>query len=360
MFESPPAEPGLDSAAESYLTAASQGRRSVALGIVRGQLEEGTRPEAIISDILAAAQVRIGQRWHAGHAGVGEEHRVTSITVDALHLVGISAATANRESTAAISRPEGRLLVTCVEGEMHELPALMAAEVFRLRGFDVTYVGGSMPVDALVGLLDAEPPAAVAVACSMPTLLMGAWATISALRRNGVFILAGGRGFGRGGRWSKALGADAWAGSFTEGASILAEALVSSRPNRRDPAGSAMAEVEVTQLRVDSAAIVESAMREALTVWPRLRESPQGVPRFRDELIAALGAAGSAAIVDDPQLLFDHIAWWESLTLAHGQDLATLPAAFELLIEATPPELSTTRRLLVEALAACRGGPWVR
>ncbi len=360
MFESPPAEPDLDSAAESYLTAASQGRRSAALGVVRGLLEEGTRPEAIISDVLAAAQVRIGQQWHAGSAGVGEGHRVTSITVDALHLVASLATVGNSESTAAISRREGRLLVTCVAGEMHELPALMAAEVFRLRGFDVTYVGGSMPVDSLVGLLDAEPATAVAVACSMPAMLMGAWETISALRHNGVFILAGGRGFGRGGRWSKAVGADAWASSFADGAGILAEVLGSSRPDRRDPTGSAMAAVEVTRLRVDGAAIVESATREAVIVWPRLLESPLGVPGFRDELIAALGAAGSAAIVDDPQLLFDHIAWWESLTLAHDQDLATLPTAFELLIEATPPELSTTRRLLVDALAACRGGPWVR
>jgi methanogenic corrinoid protein MtbC1 len=44
-------------------------------------------------------------------------------------------------------------VVTCAEGEWHSLPARMVAEVLRLHGWQVTFLGASTPADHLRRLL---------------------------------------------------------------------------------------------------------------------------------------------------------------------------------------------------------------
>ena len=108
----------------------------------------------------------------------------------------------------------GRVVIACSEGEWHMLPAQMATEVLRLRGADVSFIGPSVPADDLAEFIGDDPPAAVAVTCSMPMSLVGAWRSISALRELGMTVVCGGRGFGPDGRWGLALGADHWATDF--------------------------------------------------------------------------------------------------------------------------------------------------
>ena len=84
---------------------------------------------------------------------------------------------------------------------------LVILTVLRLRGTDVSFIGPSVPAAELAAFLGDDPPAAVAITCSMPMSLTGTWRTISALRALGMTIVCGGRGFGPDGRWGLALGA---------------------------------------------------------------------------------------------------------------------------------------------------------
>ena len=73
---------------------------------------------------------------------------------------------------AAGPRPtRGRVVVACMDGEWHALPARLVAEVLRFDGWDVTFLGASVPA-AAPGLLPApHDPRAVALACALPMRL---------------------------------------------------------------------------------------------------------------------------------------------------------------------------------------------
>jgi hypothetical protein len=104
----------------------------------------------------------------------------------------------------------GRIVVACVEGEWHSLPARMASELLRLRGWDVTFLGPSVPADDLAARVRQLAPDAVGLSCSVPLFLKGANRSIVACRAVGVPVVAGGTGFGDEGRYAIRLGADGW------------------------------------------------------------------------------------------------------------------------------------------------------
>lgn len=133
------------------------------------------------------------------------EHRASAITESVLHAVVDNAMHA---PGAMIEGIRGWVVIACTEGEWHLLPGMMVSEVLRLRGADVAFIGPSIPADEFAGFLGDKPPAAVAISCSMPMSVVGAWHSISALRAMGMTVVCGGRGFGSDGRWGLALGAD--------------------------------------------------------------------------------------------------------------------------------------------------------
>ena len=76
----------------------------------------------------------------------------------------------------------------------------MASELLGLRGWDVTFLGPSVPADDLAAHLRQLLPDAAGLSCSVPLFLKGALRSIDACRAAGVPVIAGGAGFGAGGR----------------------------------------------------------------------------------------------------------------------------------------------------------------
>ncbi len=173
-----------------------------AVRLVTGLAEQGITPEELVLEVLAPAQREVGRRWEQGHWSVAKEHAATAVTDTALGLLGLDAAPTETAHQA---------VVACVEGEWHALPARMAAEVLRLRGWEVTFLGPSVPADDLARYAGDQRPDVVGLSCSMPVSLKGAARSIQACREAGVPVLAGGSGFGPEGRYAARLGASGWA-----------------------------------------------------------------------------------------------------------------------------------------------------
>ena len=85
-------------------------------------LDEGTPMGRITTEVLAPAQVRVGQLWESGRWSVADEHVATSITEGALSALTHAAVPRRGAHTRHVA-------VVCVEGEWHSLPARMAAAV---------------------------------------------------------------------------------------------------------------------------------------------------------------------------------------------------------------------------------------
>src|SRR5581483_1151712 len=81
------------------------------------------------------------------------------------------------------------------------------ADVLRLRGWEVDFLGAQVPTPHLIAHLHQHGPDAVALSCSIPTRLPTAHAAITACQAAGVPVLVG----------------DAWAPDARRAAEVLTQ-----------------------------------------------------------------------------------------------------------------------------------------
>jgi len=326
----------LDLDLAQYLAAVECGDRRGAINISLDLVKRGVSAERVVTDLLARAMHEIGLGWQEGRWSVSMEHLASDITESALQVVVHHALTA----PGAVSEgSRGHVVVACSESEGHVLPGRMAADVLRLRGVDVTFIGPSVPAYDLAEFLGEDLPGAVALVCSMPMSLVGAWRSISALRAIGMTIVCGGRGFGPDGRWGLALGADHWAPDFAAGADLLLSVVDDPAPVPREPAGTQERIAEVLILSREHEPLVDAATRIALATWPQIRDSDAAMRATREDLDATLHVIAAATLVGDLSLVTDYVSWFEAALTGHGLPPALVTSAFELLLGVLPAEL---------------------
>jgi methanogenic corrinoid protein MtbC1 len=149
----------LDALRDRYLAAQLRGNRREA---VRLLVEDGLRVAGIVelqAHVIQAAQEEIGRLWQQNRVTIAQEHMASAISQLAL------AALFER---ATPSKPNGKkLLLACVEGELHDLPARIVADFLELDGFDVRYLGADVPHDDLIRMLAAEQPDVIGLSVTM-------------------------------------------------------------------------------------------------------------------------------------------------------------------------------------------------
>jgi len=150
----------LDDLRTRYLAAQLRGDRREALRIaVDEALDAGLEPSEITEGVIRPAQREIGQLWQRNLIGIADEHMATAIS----HLV---LAQLYQQSAHAPSNGK-RVLVACVEGELHELPARIVADALDNAGFDVRFTGADVPTDHLLRMIEKEPPDLLALSATM-------------------------------------------------------------------------------------------------------------------------------------------------------------------------------------------------
>ena len=280
--------------------------RKAAVRQALGLLEASATIQDVVQDLLGPAQAEVGRRWEANQWSVADEHAATAITDAVLGALGWR-----------IERAEdqGHVVVTCAEGEWHSLPARMAAEVLRLHGWQVTFLGASAPADHLRRFLSEVGAVGVVISCSVPIFLGGAQRSIQAAHAAEVPALVGGRGFGRDDLRARRLGADGWAPDAVAAASLLGEWRRQPPAVGRRPA--AMREPESLELEAVRPELVEAAMGELFLRFPPLAgySEPQ-LARTREDLGYILQFLEAALLTDDPRIFLDDFLPWLTRVLS--------------------------------------------
>lgn len=120
--------------------AVADGDEYAAVDILAKALSEGLDEEALLLDVIAPVQERVGAEWAADRLTVAQEHAATAINERAV------AALAHHEPDGARrSEVRGRVAVACIDGEWHAFPARLVAETLRLRGWQVDCLGAQTP-----------------------------------------------------------------------------------------------------------------------------------------------------------------------------------------------------------------------
>lgn len=313
--------------ADQLWTAVSAGDEYTATELVLRALDEGVGPESVLLDAIAVVQGRVGEEWAANRMSVAQEHAATAINDRAVGAVSLHPA-----ARTAISR--GRVTVACVDGEWHALPARLLAEVLKLRGWQIDYLGAQVPSPHLITHLHTTNADAIALSSSIATRLPTAHAAITACQAIGVPVLVGGAAFGPAGRYAKLLGADAWAPDARAAADHLAQGRL-PRPqigHQQIDDLPHLGDQEYTMITRNSPSMVRAvftALEEAFPAMAAYTDLQR--ERTAEDLAHIVEFLATALYLDDEELFTGFITWTAQVLGARGVPPQSLPPALRLL-----------------------------
>lgn len=305
--------------ADRLWDAVIDGDENLAAETVEGALAGGLPEEALLLDVIAPVQARIGAEWAANRISVAQEHAATAINERVVaHLAH------RRRALPAPQRPEprGRVTVACVDGEWHAFPARIVAEVLQLHGWRVDFLGARMPTPHLVSHLHRTDPRAVLLSGSIPLRLPAAHAAITACRSAGVPVLAGGRAFGPDGRYARILGADGWAPDARGALRMLEEGL--PRPGFTAPRGAVedlphLADQEYALVGAARPRLVRQTLDALESRYAPMRDyTEEQRERTAEDLAHIVDFLTAALYVDDDALFTEFLTWTGQVLAARG------------------------------------------
>ena len=107
-------------------------------------------------NLITPALVEIGQLWCDGEIGVGLEKLASHLVLKHMdRLRGMH--------TSERRRLPQRILVACVEGELHYIGARMVADLFDIEGWPVDFLGADVPTPSLIDTIKIRRPHLVAL-----------------------------------------------------------------------------------------------------------------------------------------------------------------------------------------------------
>jgi methanogenic corrinoid protein MtbC1 len=291
-------------------------------------LAAGLAPETVLLDVIGAVQRRVGEEWAVNQLTVAQEHAATAINERVIAALSLS-----------LPRPEadrGRIVVSCVDGEWHALPARLLAEVLALRGFRVDFLGAQVPAPHLIAHLHKTGADAVALSGSLATRLPAAHATIAACRTAGVPVIAGGGAFGLDGRYARLLGAQGWAADARTAAEDLLAGPLPTPPPARSTVDDLphLADQEFTMVSRTSAQLVKAAYTGLENLLPVMRDyTDLQRQRTAEDLAHIVDFLAATLYVDDDELFSSFLAWTGEILAARGVPAWYLGPTLELLGE---------------------------
>jgi methanogenic corrinoid protein MtbC1 len=207
---------------DDYLAAILEPDPARAREVVRAAVREGLAIESAYVEVLGPAMVAIGRMWERGEIGVAHEHLAAEVTGS---LVSELADRLRGE------RATGRLaVVSCSPEERHCIGGQMLSGLLEAAGWEVLYLGASLPVNDVVGLAADEAADVLALSTTMREHLPEAEEAIAAVQRmdDPPLVIVGGQAY-EGEDTAQRVGADVWSASAADAPALLSSRLPPAR-----------------------------------------------------------------------------------------------------------------------------------
>lgn len=308
----------------AMLAALLKSDTTLAYRLAHDCLANGVSFDRIVEHVLQPVQETIGHRWAGGDIGIADEHAATAAIEELL--VKLSA------TAEAPSGPT--VVVACAPGDMHSLGVRAVSGALTLEGFRSVYLGPSVPASELGDFLGFHQPFALALGCSIPAALAGAADAARAAHGVGVAVLGGGRALRNESRATR-LGIDAFAATPREAVERL-RAWEASRPERLALAVEPI--LEHDRLAERGPGLISAA----LDGFP-VAESRAAIG---EDLTRVLAIVEAAILLDEPEIIDEHLSWLRDASAAHGIDRTMLDATLRTLAGAMDDELQRAGEFL--------------
>jgi methanogenic corrinoid protein MtbC1 len=304
---------------EPYLASALDGDRVGGVRLVLDLLDRHMSSDRSVVDLLVTAQQQVGERWERNEITAVHEHLASGVTTAVLDALA-------GESSEDVY---GLTLVTCPEGDWHSLAAEMFATSLRGQGLGTQVIGASAPVEAVADFLRRSTCDALAISCTMPAFFPGVVRLVNLAHGSGVPVIVGGRAFGVNSRRALRLGADAWAASAADAATILGRWRAAPPIPNPEPV---VVDPTISQLFHSADRLAADAM-EVLPRWVSSRKgaNPVQAARRQEYLSHSVGALAASLLVDDATVFLDYLGWLARLLAFRGVGAPALVSALDAL-----------------------------
>lgn len=142
----PPSSPGgkaaLAPTQSLFRQAILGGHRQAAATIVSEALSEGHSVLDVYADVVQESLYQIGALWETNQITVAEEHLATAIAIYVLGRI--------YDRLPRSARSRGKMVLTGVCGEMHQVGAHIVADALEVEGYDVLFLGTNLPHDGIL------------------------------------------------------------------------------------------------------------------------------------------------------------------------------------------------------------------
>lgn len=140
-----------------------------------------TLPSSQLDEVLRDTLYEVGEKWHRGDIGVGDEHLATGVIRDFLS-----------RARAIASVPNGyKLILGSVAGEEHIVGLTMVANAFGRAGWTVTNLGANVPISAFITTLEQVKPDLLLLSVTMRQRLIEIKRVVNEVREAYPNILIG-------------------------------------------------------------------------------------------------------------------------------------------------------------------------
>jgi methanogenic corrinoid protein MtbC1 len=180
----------LEELSRMYMEAALGGSRQAALNLLLEGLHQGHSVVDLYVEVLQWAMYRIGQLWERNQITVAKEHTATAITQFVIAQI-----------YPLIQLPKqsrGKVVITGVAGELHQIGGNMVADVLEATGWDVRFLGTNTPLNGVLDAVEEHNAGILGISATMLFNIPNVMRLIDAARKkvgNRIRIVVGGAAF---------------------------------------------------------------------------------------------------------------------------------------------------------------------
>jgi methanogenic corrinoid protein MtbC1 len=146
-----------------YLQAILHGQRQAAVGIAIEAVRRGHGLPDVYADVLQEAMYDVGRLWETNRITVAQEHMATAITQHVIaHLYPLI-----QPAQSPAQSQRGRMVITGVEGEQHQVGPNMVADVLESAGWDVRFLGTNTPAAGVLQAVEEHRADVLGISATM-------------------------------------------------------------------------------------------------------------------------------------------------------------------------------------------------
>jgi len=144
---------------ESFLSALLKGDRKLGSDIARKYSNSQDDIKLFYEHIVKTALYKVGELWEYNTISVAAEHLATSLSESIMNEL--------YERVISEKRVPKKVVLGCVENEMHQVGVKMVADVFEMHGWDTFFLGANIPTSELISYCREIKPDIVALSLSV-------------------------------------------------------------------------------------------------------------------------------------------------------------------------------------------------